>query len=1299
MIRLARYFAAKLVLLLAATVVLLAIGVTLGRMLTPLLADYRLEAEQWAAEVLGTPVQIGKLRASWHGLHPSLVLKDAAILDAQGGRPSLRFSEVHIDVRLLDLLRGEPLMPHQVTFVGTSLQVKRRSDGAVVIVGLEGAAAGHGDGGGLFLLPPRLSVRDSEVYWENQAIGAAPVRLHDVEVQFFNDGDRHQLRASMGLPGGTGGRMELAADIRGALDQPGAWVGDVYLKGERLPLGTLLKGRLPPGYVFERGLAEGAFWSRWEGGRLASLEGGVLWRDVRLASGTPEQQARYRAFGVDRLGGRFRWQGEANGWRLDVDDLEYVRDRRPWPRSGLSLQVRYDEQNQLQLEGAMDFLRLGDVTAIFDIFPLPPGPVADALAGLQPRADLEQIQVRYGESPEGPRWSAQGRVVGLYSQPWRGVPGVKNLATRFQANQEQGVLDIASQDVSLDFNGLFRSPLELGRLSGSLGWDRLPDGDWRIHAADLAAANSHLETRTRIQMDLPADPQLSPLLDLQTDFRRGDVSSTHRYLPVAIMPTGVVEWLDRSLVSGRVTSGSCVVRGRLRDFPFEQNQAGRFEVLFGVEDLVLDYWPGWPRIERAAAEVRFLNNSFDTWIYGGELLDSEVRRGHGEIRDLAGASPFKFKGVAWGPFADELRLLRESPLAEDFAGLVADMRGEGNARLAVDFAIPLQDDTSPFRIDGRLTFRDSTLHLDDWQLPLTGIQGDLEFDQDGVRAKGIQARALDVPLHIDAMAMPGDGLPGTRVVARGAVTGAALADRFPGMGLELVAGAPDWSLQLDIPRPGKGGRPPVSVRVESDLVGAEIDLPPPLAKPRDEARRLYLATEFSDQPIRWFHAGYGSLLDAALRVDVSDPQNMVLRGGELRLGGAKAQLPEYEGLRVYGRLEALDLEPFFASVGGAGGVGLPLPEVVDLQVEHLSIGGLKLDQFLLDLEQREGGWQGEVASHRFSGELRIPRDLERDPLVVRLQRLALDYAPGAAETGGEAIQSPDQPDPRRFPALELETEQLIVNGRDQGGMSLRLGRVPQGLMLERLELASDELSLNANGSWLVEAEGTKTALVLDLWTEDMGQLIADLGFAQNMKDTDATIEGRLSWLGSPMAVSLENLSGEIDMQLGKGRFLQVKPGVGRIFGLLNIGALQRRLMLDFSDLFNKGFSFDRIEGRFTLDQGDAYTNNLLLESPAARIDISGRTGLVSQDFDQAVTVTPHLAGTLPLAGMIAGGPAVGAALFLAQRVMGKQVDKITRYRYGVTGPWDDPLITRETLSLPDKLGLPGFGDNEPVAAP
>jgi uncharacterized protein YhdP len=148
--------------------------------------------------------------------------------------------------------------------------------------------------------------------------------------------------------------------------------------------------------------------------------------------------------------------------------------------------------------------------------------------------------------------------------------------------------------------------------------------------------------------------------------------------------------------------------------------------------------------------------------------------------------------------------------------------------------------------------------------------------------------------------------------------------------------------------------------------------------------------------------------------------------------------------------------------------------------------------------------------------------------------------------------------------------------------------------------------------------------------------------------------------------------------------LDVEPGAtGRALGLLSLAKLPRRLTLDFTDLFGEGFGFDRIGGNFVLDNGNAYTERLEIDGPAAKIEISGRVGLAAQDYDELVTVTPYLNSSLPLAGALAGGPAIGAAVIVAEKLLkGKLgLNELARKQYEVTGPWANPVV--KLLNAPE----------------
>jgi uncharacterized protein YhdP len=153
------------------------------------------------------------------------------------------------------------------------------------------------------------------------------------------------------------------------------------------------------------------------------------------------------------------------------------------------------------------------------------------------------------------------------------------------------------------------------------------------------------------------------------------------------------------------------------------------------------------------------------------------------------------------------------------------------------------------------------------------------------------------------------------------------------------------------------------------------------------------------------------------------------------------------------------------------------------------------------------------------------------------------------------------------------------------------------------------------------------------------------------------------------------------MDVKKGRFIEINPSAGRLFGLLSLQTLPRRLSLDFSDLFGKGLAFDSIEGRFNIEDGNAYTNNLAMIGPSVDINISGRTGLVEQDYDQIATVTPQITDSLPVASALFGpvGIGVGAIIFLASEIfqsLPDKIDTILRKQYTITGAWDDPQVTK-----------------------
>ncbi|MCW8907693.1 MAG: DUF3971 domain-containing protein [Sedimenticola sp.] len=1355
--------------LLILLVVGLGLLIVFGRLLAPMAAQYRAEVEQWTSDLLGQPITVGRLRGDWRGLGPVLVLYDLQLIDPKRNAPTLYLSEVRVALDLLSSLRQLSPVVRKVSFVSPRLRVIRQANGAITVGNLDQLnELEPGDGSSAFLLPSHLSLVNGEIIWEDQASGAPPLRLTRVDLRLRNSGTRHQLDGSLTLPGSGGGTLQLAVDLTAQPDRLSTWHARSYTRSQGIDLALLLNRRMARDYRFSNRQAEIELWGEWDQDGLINLQGSTDWEQVEIRRRGDRPDRTDASLSLDRLSTDLRLLRLEQGWQLDLNRLEIQRGNRRWPQTRISLRATQDDSGAWELVAGSRHTRIEDVSAISALIPIADRTLEQGLQQVQGSGSLDDLQLRFREQADGFSWEAHGRLSDFSSRPWNGLPGLDNLALTFWMDAQQGTLSLDSQNVSIDFEQLFRDPLQLGRLAGEVAFTRAPGGGVTVESRALLAENDDISTRSRLHLAIPDGPDSSPFLDLQTDFRDGDASSTSRYLPTGIMGQEVVAWVDRSIGPGRVTHGSALVRGPLDDFPFHRRHSGRFEVFFNVEGLELDYWPGWPALQGLSARVRFLNNRFDAWADGGRILDSQIGAIHAEIEDLLLTAPLQLDGSVSGPLGDPLRLLRESPLKEDFGPLVKGIHGEGETRLEIGFSLPIEE-VGEFALDGRLEFLDSRLVLDEWPFDLERINGALRFDQDHLFASDIRARALDIPLQID-VDRSDSRRQATRVIATSTLPLTTLQRQLPALtSVAALSGESRWRLQLDIPHLSAGPDAGVAVSLGSNLVGTRIDLPAPLGKPATESRALLLETVLTQQagPL---HVRYGEQLDARLAFDRSEPESPRLSHAGITLGGGQARLPGTPGIEIIGQLAMLPLDHWLQATTSSGSTpSLPPLNRVELAVDTLQIGqqatdnvrfslergsdhwqgtllsewgegsvllplqatgssalrgrfrhlridpwlpllspratgndipafsqlslnsdriayqAIALDGFSLQLERTPARWHGTFSSDRASGQLTLPQDLLAAPVQLEMDRLSLTLD----ETLLDQVEQSSTPDakpidPTRVPALQAEVKELIINDKPFGSLQLISQRREQGLALQTLSLSSPRLQLSGTGSWLREAGGRPVSRFdLSLSSADFGSVLKDLALSENLEGAPVEIDSRLHWPGGPLDLSSARLNGQLGMQIDKGRFLKVDPGVGRLFGLFNLGALRRRLTLDFSDIFKKGFAFDTIEGNFLLDSGDAFTNDFRMQGPSANIELSGRIGLGDEDFDALVTITPKFSSSIPLAGAIAGGPAVGAALFIAQQLVGDSLDKVTQLQYMATGSWDDPVLTPKLRETPE----------------
>ena len=1333
MIHFLRGTLARLSLLGAIALIVLAVLVTVVRLALPAADQYRGQVIDALSDRLGLPVRMGSLSIRLSGWTPRLSLKDVVLADPEGGADLLSLAALDLDLDLPASLRlGSPQI-RAATLVGARLVLHRFADGRIRVQGLGSIQSDNPRTLELFLRQGQLSLVDSEVALVDDRIGGALPRLTDVQLRMTNDGQTHRLdlRAHAeqddSAPGASSGdvRLHVLAVLRGDGLDIETWGGKLYLGLNGADALAMAPADLPgAGRVRAEGLTVES-WLRLSRGHLEEglvrldldglrLPAPFLERRPIAKSAEPRHEPGSGAIPptvqeveIDRLSALGRIAATTDGWQVGVRDLGF--GILGAEAAGLDLDLGLSSQGRLEaLTLAADRLDLALLGPLRRLYPAPLPRVARSLVDLEPRGRLERIAFELDpRGSEHPRWrlAAVGDRLGV--EHVGRIPGFCGLGLRLRADQDGGEVHLGSDWLRLDLAPVFDRPLYLDRFAGRLSWALGPDGSLRLSGRELVLENPDLRGRARFSLDLPvagADPSRSgdpgPFLDLRASLHDGVGARARTYLPVGIMHPKLVQWLERALVGGRVPQADLILRGPLRRFPFREHQ-GRFELLVEIEDGGLDYREGWPPIEEARGDLQFVNQGMEVRIDSARMLDSVLTAGLASIPDLRGVRRLSVHGEAEGPLADGLRILGETPLAERLGAVARTLEVAGDSNLTLDLEVPLKKG-EPLDLAGHLTWPGpARLTVKGTPITLTDLAGDLSFTKDTLIGQSSKARLWGRPLELSVTTRKG-GEPSdavTQIRARSRMPVSELARHLPSRAWSLAMGESVWDLALDLGHADlRRAGSPIRWRLGSDLRGLALGLPPPLGKPAAQALPLSLEGGLLPGRSLDLRGGTADLgLDLALDLSGGPPR---LQGGRVVLGTKRPPPTEPvagAGLAVAGSLESLDLPAwgewwwrFREEVQGgrvSGSDSSPIPGLrdLDLRIARLGLGTGALTDARLRASRGESPFTLKVRSRELDGDLTLPGPGSGSPwqfIVARVDLAALlppasarGTAPPVEAQAGAKAQARDRA--ALLPALDLRVEDLRWAEEGLGRLSLDLRPEPFGLDVRQIDLQGPgDTQAQGEASWVDGPEGGHSRLTLDLSCGDTGLLMRALDYRSVLSEAPLQSHVQLEWPSGLGSFALARSTGTIELEVGAGRLLEVEPGVGRVLGILNLGALSRRLALDFTDLYEKGFSFEQIHGEIRVGGGRAELRRFEIEGPASAIRVSGFTDLRTRTFDQTVTVEPRIGSSVALAGALAGGPVVGAAVYLADKMSGGAIDKLGAYRYRVTGPWAEPQLTR-----------------------
>ncbi len=1267
----------------ASIIILAALLVSVTRLLTPVLAEHRPEFEAWASQVLKRPVSIGDIHIDWQVYEPQLVFNQVLIRDPKTKKPVFDIPQIKVRISLWRSVSHHTLMLEQLQIVGVHVSVRQLSNGQMQIDGLKGYEfADHVSGGVLganevitwIFSQPGLLLTNIEI--DYQGINKIKRSVSLDKLILANNKLSHHLigigRLNQEVPTNVVINLHCKGDIT-HLDQISAELY-LYLQGISLP--QWLANLSWHGLQIKQGLGSAKIWATWNHHTWQTIQTNLQFYDLTIYSDTTHQSTH-----ISRLNGHFGWKRDLDHQVIAGDNILIDFPDHLWPSTSFTVQYQITAANEPIVQRIhLGYIDLAQSYSILQAMGWSPAVYQTVMANSQLSGEIRDVNLTIRDNTmDFSHLSVSGIFNNIAIHDWDKWPAISHLSGAMIWDGQSGRMTLDSQAMSITLNRVFSKPLFFDQLSADIGFSEDNHQGWQLTANQVSINNHDIQLQANMTLNLPQNK--SPTVDLTSQFKVMDASHVSDYLPVQLFAADLTKWLQNAFLRGELDQGSAILRGTLKDFPFDTH-AGVFSVSGNVKHLDLNYAKSWPMIHDIEGKLLFTGRAMNIDVTSANLLDIPLKAVHAEIPYIGDAKPQRLSvvGSIYDDLSKGMQFIEKSPLQKIVGRHFSELQLRGPMQLDLTLSIPLKT-PSDATVLGEADITNAELSLPEWEFALEKLKGKFQFTNKTISSTRLSGQLFNAPIVLTLSTKPTPD-HSHQVIAdlRGNLNMQTLAAwlKLPITDWALGTTAYQASLQLS----GEESEPTL-ITIFSNLEGVSLTLPDGFSKTSTELSPLTLTLNMlAHRPLQ-LKFDYSKLLSGVISLEKKQ-KTLHFIGGELRIGGGPVNWSMQPGFLITGRLNHVNwselqnmlhhtiktITPSEATAFSS--FHFDLLRGVDINIHTLEVVGMVFKDIRVQLTQSLGAIMIGLTNADLSGKLTWPLHAG-EKIQARFDRLNL----AIKQTGSETI------DLSKLPGFTFIGDHVSYQNHVLGQVILDVNPVSNGMVIKQLRIESNLLKLNATGLW----QHAITHLRGELTMPNVSELLISWGFdAKNLVESSGTMEFDVTWPGTFFKPMLQAMSGDISLALTKGRIIDLgnsvdaKMGIGRLLNLFSLQSIPRRLSLDFSDLFQKGYSFDEMKGDFTLDHGDAYTEDAYFDGPIARVDIEGHIGLAAKNYNMKLSVTPYVTASLPVVATFAVNPLVGAATWMVDKIVSHQVSKISTYQYTITGPWDRPIWQQENNS-------------------
>jgi uncharacterized protein (TIGR02099 family) len=1195
-------------------------------------------------------ISIGSVAATWSASGPSLRFNDVKVRQTEQSPVSFEVEDVYLSIEFWSSLFSAKLQSKNVTLsdlnVTLDLTQIEASPGSnfPILTALES----------VFLEQlTNFSIRNSDITLITEA-NQKMIRVR--QLSWLNRDNRHQGLGELALQGFASNTAIFVLDLTGDVD---SYDGVLYAKGADLDVSPWVNEFASIESTLLRSKGNFTVWADIQEGRFSSVRGVIEnsefdWETADDSVLNTRVSAQFKA-----LPNNEEWLFSIADVTLDSGTSESISQ---W--SGT-----YSAQAGLYFTNT-NTVMLGEATPFVSIFN---HQLATLFDDANFNATIEQLHVKADAS--GLHILTQKNE--LSWDAYQTSPGLDKLWVDVFWSHNAGKIRLYSEDAAVETAALFDRNLTLDRL------------DIPVFITSQANGASFISKDGILEID---DVTLFPRVSYNTyddnlsiivGIEQLALSKVPSLLPNAYMGQNAKQYLSRAFTgAGRVNGAHVLWHGRAQDFPFDDN-SGVFQASVDIRDADFMFSDRWPSLSELDIQLLFENKGLKMTANSGQLQDVSLSNLRAQIPELTNNAMLTILADGQSEGEAVARLFTQSTLQNSLGRVLSnDVIVSGPVSTELGLYIPLSN-VAGIRAIGEAKLRDSDVRITALGLDFTSANGIVAFDNENLSITGLDAALVDQPVTINLI---GQQLPNSYdldIDIQGEWDIDPLVERYAVNFTDTLSGSAQWMLNVGVSLNAQEYS--YTANLSSNLYELDASLPAPFYKPAQQAL-----------PFELFASGnnMASNIEITLGKDVTFEG--VLPHKERQFSRAHLALGQTDfvgmgvGFSVSANLPSVELEPWINSVKGiVGGISsntkpiLPAPERIFAQTDQLLVLGTRITDVNVTAKRLDRDWQLEVDADQLRGNADISESWLSKGVRINADYLKLNDVDLTASVNAQS----EDFDPTTLPLINLVCEVCEVSDVKLGRVVLEAEPNDDGLEIKRLQIEAENGDINASGQWYKRHQDHFTFIAGDVESNDFGRLLSNLGFESGIKDSQAELDFALTWQQSPMEFSLEQLDGQINWELSDGYLAEVSDKGSRIFTLLSLNSLVRKLSLDFRDVFAKGFFYDEMGGSVQITDGKADTRDTSIDGAAGEIEIYGYTDLVSQELNYNISFTPNVTGNLPVLVYFftVSPPSALAALAIDQVLTSAKV--ISNVNYSVSGTLDDPVLI-ETGRQSTDVALP-----------